>query len=135
MELKKIVLFVLFLTIGFLIVQSCKKEEECKQQTWYQDSDGDGFGNPSISKQACTQPTGFVSDNSDFNDNDANSYIGAKEICDDGIDNDGDGLTDCNDPDCNSNCANIEICDDGIDNDADGLTDCADPDCDGKSGC
>ena len=25
------------------------------------------------------------------------------EICDDGIDNDGDGLVDCNDPDCVSN--------------------------------
>jgi len=55
------------------------------------------------------------------------------EICDDGIDNDGDGLTDCNDSvDCSSDPAcsapppETEICNDGIDNDGDGLTDCLD---------
>ncbi len=42
------------------------------------------------------------------------------EICDDGIDNDNDGLID-------ENC--IEICNNGIDDDLDGLTDCEDPDC------
>ena len=54
------------------------------------------------------------------------------EICHDGIDNDGDGLTDCQDTlDCSSapNCSpppDPEICNDGIDNDGDGLTDCQD---------
>mgnify|MGYP001817957386 FL=1 len=55
------------------------------------------------------------------------------EICNDGIDNDNDGLTDCNDSaDCSNNSACIapspetEICHDGIDNDNDGLTDCND---------
>ncbi|MDJ0806605.1 MAG: hypothetical protein QNJ78_07190 [Gammaproteobacteria bacterium] len=59
------------------------------------------------------------------------------EICDDGIDNDGDDLIDCDDStDCNSDPVcdqpppiEPEICDDGIDNDADGLTDCSDKDC------
>jgi hypothetical protein len=46
------------------------------------------------------------------------------EICGNGCDDDGDGLTDCCDPDCN-----CEICDDGIDNDCDGLIDIADDDC------
>jgi len=46
------------------------------------------------------------------------------EICDDGLDNDCDGLTDLDDLDC-------EQCDDGIDNDGDGKIDCADEDCDG----
>jgi len=54
------------------------------------------------------------------------------EICDDGIDNDGDGLIDCEDTqDCEQapNCyvpPQPEICDDGIDNDGDGLVDCLD---------
>ena len=58
------------------------------------------------------------------------------EICNDGIDNDGDGFTDCDDFDCDSdpNCNN-EICDDGIDNDGDGFTDCEDFDCNSFSGC
>jgi|GEM_PF-1972505 len=54
------------------------------------------------------------------------------EDCDDGEDNDGDGLIDCDDPDCFGDpaCENDpEDCDDGIDNDGDGLIDCDDPDC------
>jgi hypothetical protein len=58
---------------------------------------------------------------------------GGEQACDDGIDNDGDGLTDCDDDDC----ADDPICDvtseldcgDAIDNDGDGLTDCDDDDC------
>jgi probable HAF family extracellular repeat protein len=55
------------------------------------------------------------------------------EICDDDIDNDGDGLIDCDDsadcsqdPACSTPTPGPEICDDGIDNDGDGLTDCLD---------
>ena len=48
--------------------------------------------------------------------------------CDDGLDNDCDGLTDATDPDCDPM---PEICDDGIDNSGNGLVDCADPACDG----
>ena len=55
-----------------------------------------------------------------------------EKLCDDKIDNDGDGDTDCNDSDCSldSACASSpEICDDGTDNDGDGYTDCDDTDC------
>ena len=60
--------------------------------------------------------------------------------CDDGIDNDGDGLTDCADDDCffDPSCQNPggEICNDGADNDADGLVDCDDlEDCSSFPGC
>jgi len=51
------------------------------------------------------------------------------EICDNGIDDDFDGLTDCADSvDCGAFPACIEAgnCADGIDNDSDGLVDCAD---------
>ena len=61
------------------------------------------------------------------------------EICDDGIDNDGDGLIDCNDPDCIS-CTNIcqdtdgdgigDYCD--IDDDNDGIPDLVESSCDGN---
>ena len=53
------------------------------------------------------------------------------EKCDDGIDNDLDGLIDGLDPDCDTEPEIIpEKCDDGIDNDLDGLIDGLDPDCD-----
>ncbi len=53
------------------------------------------------------------------------------EICDNGIDDTGNGLTDCEDPACadDAACAPVEICDSGLDDDGDGLTDCEDPDC------
>jgi streptogramin lyase len=48
-----------------------------------------------------------------------------QEICDNGIDDDGDGLVDTADPDCQT----PEICNDNIDNDGDGFIDAADTDC------
>lgn len=59
------------------------------------------------------------------------------EVCDDGADNDCDGIVDCADPDCTGDpaCPNLiewPMCFDGLDNDFDGLIDCADRiDCDG----
>jgi hypothetical protein len=54
-------------------------------------------------------------------------------LCHDGLDNDGDGLTDCADPDCVG--AGVEICDDGIDNTCDRAIDCGDPRCSGSAQC
>ncbi len=54
-----------------------------------------------------------------------------REICDDHVDNDQDGLADCDDNDCAFNyaCGARENCFDGIDNDEDGLVDCDDLEC------
>jgi hypothetical protein len=58
----------------------------CIINTYYKDADGDGYGDSSILIQACTQPVGYVTDNTDCNDSDANIHPSAVEICD-GIDN------------------------------------------------
>ncbi|MBI2897922.1 MAG: hypothetical protein HYY06_30465 [Deltaproteobacteria bacterium] len=61
------------------------------------------------------------------------------EVCDDVLDNDGDGSVDCADPDCELDPAcgvsGDEICDDGTDNDGDGRVDCDDSECDAQPPC
>ena len=61
--------------------------------TWYEDFDGDGFGDASSTLSDCTQPSGFVSDDTDCDDNDATVFPGATEVCN-GIDDDCDGQID-----------------------------------------
>jgi hypothetical protein len=57
--------------------------------------------------------------------------------CDDGVDNDADGLTDCADPSCfgATGCTTETVCGDGEDNDLDTLVDCDDPDCTATPSC
>ncbi len=69
---------------------------------------------------------------------DGGSSSPGDEICDDGVDNDGDLMTDCADEDCFGvgDCApGPEDCTDGIDNNSDGRADCADPMCEGDEAC
>ena len=61
--------------------------------TYYYDNDGDGFGNALITSQACTAPSGYVANNNDCNDNDANIKPTGTEMCDN-KDNNCDGATD-----------------------------------------
>lgn len=66
----KSVTFSLLLLLGFsLSITSCKDEDPpCTESTWYEDADGDGLGNPLVSQEACEQPTGYVSNNTDPDD-------------------------------------------------------------------
>jgi hypothetical protein len=69
------------------------EDDAADASTWYADSDDDGFGDPASSTEACEQPSGFVGDNTDCNDESAETWPGATEYCD-GDDNDCDGVTD-----------------------------------------
>lgn len=66
-------------------------------RVYYQDFDGDGFGNAGSVVTACSQPPGYVTDNSDCDDNNASINPAAKESCN-GLDDDCDGIVDeeCN---------------------------------------
>ena len=63
--------------------------------TWYADSDGDSYGDPTSTDAACDQPAGFVADTTeaDCDDGDASQHPGADELCN-GEDDDCDGTTD-----------------------------------------
>ena len=61
--------------------------------TWYADADGDGFGDAATTTEACEEPSGYVRDDTDCDDGDANSWPSAPELCD-GADNDCDGVDD-----------------------------------------
>jgi hypothetical protein len=65
--------------------------------TWYQDSDGDGYGNAAVTQQSSTQPLGYVSDATDCEDENGSVHPGAAEVCN-GLDDDCNGLTDEADP-------------------------------------
>jgi hypothetical protein len=58
---------------------------------------------------------------------------GSEHNCQDGWDDDCDGLVDAADPDCAGQIT--EQCANGVDDDANGLTDCGDPACLGYPGC
>ena len=61
---------------------------------YYEDQDGDGFGNPDMSINICLDnpPTGYVVDNSDCDDTNALINPSAAEIPDDGVDDDCTGF-------------------------------------------
>ena len=58
-------------------------------QIWYEDADGDGYGDPDASVAACARPDGAVPSGTDCDDGDADTYPGAPERCDN-LDNDCD---------------------------------------------
>ncbi|MCK6528025.1 FG-GAP-like repeat-containing protein [Myxococcota bacterium] len=104
---------------------------------WYEDGDGDGYGDPATAVLARgVPPDGRIADGSDCDDGDPEVNPGVAEVTCDGVDTDcsgspavseqdqdGDGLAPCV-GDCNDQSAAVyegamELCDD-LDNDCDG---------------
>jgi len=64
--------YFLFTAFFSLFIINCNSEQNevqdvitddvlnCVPKTWYKDSDGDGFGDPSISVLSCSQPEGYT---------------------------------------------------------------------------
>ena len=82
------------------IDQNCNGyvDEDIEFQTLYRDDDGDSFGDDAFSMWTCENPEGYVLESGDCNDLDASIHPDASEICDEGIDNNCNGLNDDNDP-------------------------------------
>lgn len=73
--------------------EDCNEDDE--KITWYADVDGDTYGDPTTSRDACVQPTDYVEDNTDCNDDNSAVNPGQQELCDNGLDDN------CNPGDCN----------------------------------
>ena len=69
MKFMKVYVLLPFFLIIFLV--SCNngknRTSDCVEKTWYQDTDNDGLGDLNLTRQSCTQPTGYV-DNANDND-------------------------------------------------------------------
>ncbi len=60
---------------------------------WYEDGDGDGYGNPEVYVEDCDGPSGWLADGTDCDDGDPEVNPGAVEECDSDDDN-CDGVAD-----------------------------------------
>jgi hypothetical protein len=105
--------------------------------TWYDDEDGDGYGDDASAHSSCMGAPGDSVHGGDCDDDDPAFHPGAAESdctdpqdynCDGAtgyVDLDGDGAPaceDCNDADAAIHDAGTEVCD-GVDNDCDGAID------------
>ncbi len=61
--------------------------------TWFNDLDGDGYGNPDDSLTGCDAPAGYVNNDDDCNDSSSEAKPGGIEVCD-SLDNDCSGVAD-----------------------------------------
>ncbi len=117
---------------------------------WYDDSDGDGYGDPAVTYLRCFAPPDTVDNDDDCDDNDASMHPGDLDgdgyspcdgDCDDAdgslnlTDADGDGWDtcagDCNDAVGAVHPGAVEVCDGFLDNDCDGHDDSQEIDADG----
>ena len=68
----------------------------CAPQTWYEDFDGDGFGNLNVTQSTCPAPgAGWVQNADDCNDANIGIYPEAGDTYGDGVDGDCDGEANC----------------------------------------
>ena len=95
-------------------------EAGCLWTSWYDDADGDGYGDPNVVTRTCTAPTGTVADANDCDDTDPAISPSATEVCG-GVDEDCDGLVDDDDDPVSGTSTWF------VDADADGYGDAASP--------
>ena len=74
--------------------------------TWYDDIDGDGFGDDATEVQQCSPPAGTISDGGDCDDLDIEINPDIEEECS-GIDEDCDGLIDDEDDSVDRRCRGV----------------------------
>lgn len=94
--MKQYTLFAILLFGATLFLSSCK-DDDCTEETWYQDADGDGLGNPAVTLDACEEPTGYVCNAGDTDDT-GGSDDPTDDPGDDPVD---DPIDDPVDPSCN----------------------------------
>ncbi len=68
-------------------------DEDATFLIYYADNDGDGYGNPEVDTSNCFVPVGFISDNTDCNDEIFSIHPTAIEICN-SLDDDCDAIID-----------------------------------------
>ncbi len=72
----------------------CNAEvDEGVKTTFYADTDGDSYGDPASTYDACSVPGGYVANAEDCLDSDATVSPAGTEVCFDGLDNDCDGTS------------------------------------------
>ena len=80
----------------------------CTEQVFYEDKDGDGYGDSSKSVMACEAPAGHVAMGEDCDDGDDAVSPGTDEVCD-GKDNDCDERKDEFNPGTNLECEGCKM--------------------------
>lgn len=68
-------------------VASATPSAPCQTTTYYQDADGDTYGNAGVSTMACSAPTGYVAIAGDCDDTKVSVHPGATETCNGADDN------------------------------------------------
>ena len=98
-------------------------------ETFYADTDGDGFGDPDSTQDSCVALSGYVADDSDCDDTSADINPDADEVCND-TDDDCDGDTDDADSDVDTSTGSTYYADsdgDGYGDPGDDVDACAAP--------
>lgn len=67
--------------------------DEHAQANFYEDADGDGYGASGPRQAACSAPPGYAESNDDCDDIHAEVNPGATEDCDNGLDDDCNGIS------------------------------------------
>ncbi len=77
-------LLLAFIIFSLIACSSDSKNEN--KPIWFQDKDGDGFGNAAVTQKGAKQPTSYVKNNTDCDDSDPFIHPDMPEIANNDID-------------------------------------------------